>query len=177
MPLSKIDSDSLNSGAVTSTALAAGSVASTALASGVPTRAQMPSGSVLQVASVQSTTQVVVNTGGPQSIGLSTSMTVLANSKVCMMSVVPWYDGGGSAWTNAGTSSLWVDGVQVAYNEHNGTITNEAASWNNTLNFVTAALTAGSHTFEVKHAIVIAATHYCMRDGRLGSLILMEIAA
>jgi hypothetical protein len=39
MPLSKIDSDSLNSGAVTSAALA----------SGVPTRAQLPAGSVLQV--------------------------------------------------------------------------------------------------------------------------------
>jgi hypothetical protein len=49
MPLSKIDSDSLNTGAVTSTALAAGSVASAALASGVPTRAQLPAGSVLQV--------------------------------------------------------------------------------------------------------------------------------
>jgi hypothetical protein len=49
MALSKIDSDSLNSGAVTSAAIAAGSVASTALASGVPTRAQLPAGSVLQV--------------------------------------------------------------------------------------------------------------------------------
>jgi len=45
MPLSKIDSDSLNTGAVTSTALA----------SGVPTRAQLPAGSVLQVVSATKT--------------------------------------------------------------------------------------------------------------------------
>jgi hypothetical protein len=49
MPLSKIDSDSLNSGAVTSAAMGTASVASTALASGVPTRAQLPAGTVLQV--------------------------------------------------------------------------------------------------------------------------------
>lgn len=47
MALSKIDSDSLNTGAVTSTALA----------SGVPTRAQMPVGSVLQVVSTADSTQ------------------------------------------------------------------------------------------------------------------------
>jgi len=46
MPLSKIDSDSLNTGAVTSTALA----------SGVPTRAQLPAGSVLQVVQANLTT-------------------------------------------------------------------------------------------------------------------------
>jgi len=177
MPLSKIGSDSLNSGAVTSTAMAAGSVASTALASGVPTRAKMSSGSVLQVTAVQSTTQVVISTESPQSIGLSASMTVLANSKVCMISVVPWYSPGGGTWSNAGTSSLWVDGVQVAFNEHNGTTTNEAAAWNSALNFLTVSLTAGAHTFEVKHALTIGGPHYCMRDSRVGTLTLMEIAA
>ena len=75
MPLSKIDSDSLNSGAVTSTALAAGSVASTALASGVPTRAQLPAGSVLQVVSVADSTQRSTTSGSFVASGMLVTIT------------------------------------------------------------------------------------------------------
>jgi hypothetical protein len=75
MPLSKIDSDSLNTGAVTSTALAAGSVASAALASGVPTRAQMPVGSVLQVVSTTTSSNVSSSSGSDVDTGLTVSIT------------------------------------------------------------------------------------------------------
>ena len=91
MPLSKIDSDSLNSGAVTSAAIAAGSVASTALASGVPTRAQLPAGSVLQVVSTafnpgftSTTSTSYVNSG--LSLGITLSS---ASNRVLML-----YNGG-----------------------------------------------------------------------------------
>jgi len=83
MPLSKIDSDSLNTGAVTSTALAAGSVASAALASGVPTRAQLPAGSVLQVVQGSTSTQATISTSTYTDTGLSASITpTSASSKI-----------------------------------------------------------------------------------------------
>tara|TARA_R110000824_G_C15194590_1_gene675138 strand:- start:1200 stop:1694 length:495 start_codon:yes stop_codon:yes gene_type:complete len=139
--------------------------------------ADMPAGSVLQVVAVQSTTQVAITTSGPQSIGLSTSMTVSANSKVIMSSAVPFFnDGSASTWTNAGTSTLYLDGSQVAYSEHVGTTTGEAAAWTNSFQFLVGPLSAGTHTFEVKHGRTIGGTHVMMRDGRAGSLILTEVA-
>ena len=65
MPLSKIDSDSLNTAAVTSTALA----------SGVPTRAQLPAGSVLQVVQGTTATQTSTTSNSFQSTGLTASIT------------------------------------------------------------------------------------------------------
>jgi hypothetical protein len=163
-------------GSITGLTSGAG-IAAAALSGQVPD-ANAPSGSVVQVVAVQSTTQVSISTSGAQSIGLSTSMTVSANSKVFMSSVVPFFnDGSGGSWSNAGTSSLWVDGVQVAFTEHTGTVTGEAAAWTNPCQFLTASLTAGAHTFEVKHGRTIGSTQICMRDGRVGSLVLMEIAA
>ena len=95
MPLSKIDSDSLNTGAVTSTALgtgavtstalAAGSVASAALASGVPTRAQMPVGSVLQVVQdTFATTYSTTSGGGTQFRSVSITPSS-ASSKILVL--------------------------------------------------------------------------------------------
>ncbi len=77
MPLSKIDSDSLNSGAVTSTALA----------SGVPTRAQLPAGTVLQVVSATKTdTQSTTSTSYVDVTGMSVSITpTSASSKILVM--------------------------------------------------------------------------------------------
>ena len=139
--------------------------------------ADMPAGSVLQVVAVQSTTQVAITTSGPQSIGLSTSMTVSANSKVIMSSAVPFFnDGSASAWTNAGTSNLYLDGAKVAFSEHTGTVTGEAAAWTNSFQVLVGPLSAGTHTFEVKHARTIGGTHVVMRDSRAGSLILTEVA-
>jgi hypothetical protein len=145
--------------------------------SGVIPDVNAPSGSVLQVVSTQSTTQVSISTGNPQSIGLSASITVLANSKVLVLTVVPWFESGSGTWSNAGTSNLFHNGNQVCFTEHTGTTNAVAAAWTNPLNFTTGALTAGSHTFEVKHSITIGGTHVCMRDGRIGTIMLLEIAA
>jgi hypothetical protein len=145
--------------------------------SGQVPKANAPSGSVLQVVTVQSTTQVSISTGGPQSIGLSASITVLANSKVLVLTVVPWFEGGSGTWSNAGTSNLFLNGTQIAFTEHTGTTNAVAAAWTNPLNFTTDALTAGSHTFEVKHSITIGGTHVCMRDNRVGTMMLLEISA
>jgi hypothetical protein len=137
----------------------------------------MPVGSVLQVVSAQTTTQVSISGGGAQSIGLSASITVLANSKVLVLTVVPWFESGSGTWSNAGTSYLFQNGTQVAFSEHTGTIASEAAAWTNPLNYITGALSAGAHTFEVKHGITIGGTQVCMRDGRIGTIMLLEIAA
>jgi hypothetical protein len=143
---------------------------------GVPTSA-MPAGSVLQVVQVYSTTQVSVS-GSDVSIGLSKAITVQANSKVLVMSNYGWFnDGSASAWSNAGTSRLFQGATALAFTEHNGTITGEAASWQISCNYLTASLTAGTYTFEVKHSRTIGGTHVCMRDARAGTLTLMEIAA
>ena len=76
MPLSKIDSDSLNSGAVTSTALA----------SGVPTRAQMPVGSVLQVVNAAYSTATSTNTSTAVTTGLTATITpTSASSKILVL--------------------------------------------------------------------------------------------
>ena len=83
MPLSKIDSDSLNTAAVTSTALA----------SGVPTRAQLPAGTVLQVvnatragASVSTTSASDVSWGATASITPTSS-----SSKIYVIASGGWY--------------------------------------------------------------------------------------
>ena len=141
---------------------------------GVPVGA-LPAGSILQVISTQATTPVSVSTGGYVSIGLSSSITVSANSKVLVLTVVPWYsDGSGGTWGNAGTSALFQDGSLVTNNEHFGT-TSGSAAWNNPLNYMSSPLSAGSHTFEVKHGLTISGTHYCMRDGKIGTIMLLEI--
>ena len=76
MPLSKIDSDSLNSGAVTSTALA----------SGVPTRAQMPVGCVLQVVQGTYSTETETSSSTYSDTGLTASITPSsASSKILVM--------------------------------------------------------------------------------------------
>jgi len=90
MPLSKIDSDSLNSGAVTSTALA----------SGVPTRAQLPAGSVLQVVSVTKvdTFSTTSNTTFVDITGLSATISPLStSSKILVITHI------GAFSNNAGT--------------------------------------------------------------------------
>ena len=134
-------------------------------------------GNVLQVVQVATTTEVST-AGSDVSIGLSQAITVRANSKVFALANYCWYnDGSGSTWSNAGTGRLFQNGVGVAFTEHNGTTTAEAASWQNTLAYTTAALSAGTYTFEIKHSRTIGGTHICMRAGRQGTLILMEIAA
>ena len=146
------------------------------LTGSVPTSA-MPAGSVIQVVQVYSTTQVSVS-GIDVSIGLSKAITVQANSKVLVMSNYGWYnDGSAGTWTNAGTSRLFQGATALAYTEHNGTITGEAAAWQISCNYLTASLTAGTYTFEVKHSRTVGGTHVCMRDGRIGTLTLMEVAA
>ena len=168
MALSKIDSAGIGTGAVTSTALALG----------VPTRTQMPTGSVVQVVQTSSTTQVSV-AGSDVSIGLSASITVQAGSRVLILSNYGWYnDGSGGSWTNAGTSRLFQNGSALAaFTEHNGTVTGEAAAWQNVCNYTTNALTVGTYIFEVKHSRTIGGSHTCMRDGRMGTITLMEILA
>ena len=137
----------------------------------------MPAGSVIQLAQVATTTQVST-AGTDVSIGLSQAITVRANSKVFALANYCWYnDGSAGSWSNAGTGRLFQNGVSVAFTEHNGTVPGEAASWQNTLAYTTAALSAGTYTFEIKHSRTIGGTHVCMRDGRQGTLILMEIAA
>ena len=99
MPLSKIDSDSLNSGAVTSTALGSGAVTSAALASGVPTRAQLPAGTVLQVvsavvASATSTqSQTFINT--PLALAITPTS---ASSKILILISTPIYSQSGGTY-------------------------------------------------------------------------------
>lgn len=76
MPLSKIDSDSLNSGAVTSAALA----------SGVPTRAQLPAGSVLQVVQGSYSTGASTSSTSYGDTGLTATITpTSASSKILVM--------------------------------------------------------------------------------------------
>ena len=80
MALSKIDSDSLNSGAVTSAALA----------SGVPTRAQLPAGSVLQVVqAVKTDAQSTTITSPVDIAGLYVSITPSStSSKILVMAKI-----------------------------------------------------------------------------------------
>ena len=76
MPLSKIDSDSLNTAAVTSTALA----------SGVPTRAQLPAGCVLQVVNAAYSTLSSSSSATYADTGLTASITpTSASSKILVM--------------------------------------------------------------------------------------------
>ena len=133
------------------------------------------SGAVLQVVYTQSTTQVSV-TSSNTSIGLSASITVQPSSKVLVLTIVPWYESGSGTWGNAGMSRINQNGSMVAYSEHTGTVTAEQAAWSNPLNYMTGSLTAGTYTFEVTHAVTIGGTHVCMRDGRVGSIMLLEIA-
>ena len=77
MPLSKIDSDSLNTGAVTSTALA----------SGVPTRTQLPAGSVLQVVYGTYATFVTASTNTPVDTGLTATITPTSSSSKILVLV------------------------------------------------------------------------------------------
>jgi hypothetical protein len=159
------------------TAPAIDATLSAANLSGQVPDANAPSGSVIQIAQVATTTQVST-AGSDVSIGLSQAITVRANSKVFALVNYSWYnDGSAGAWSNAGTGRLFQNGVGVAFTEHNGTVTGEAASWQNTLAYTTAALSAGTYTFEVKHSRTIGGTHICNRDGRQGTLILLEIAA
>jgi len=66
MPLSKIDSDSLNTG--------------------VPTRAQLPAGSVLQVVNATYATSTSNNTGTYADTGLTASITpTSASSKILVL--------------------------------------------------------------------------------------------
>lgn len=174
MALTQIETGMLKDLAVTDAKISA--LAASKLSGQVP-KANAPSGSILQVVTVQSTTQVSVSAGGPQSIGLSASITVLANSKVLVLTVVPWFESGSGTWSNAGTSNLFLNGTQIAFTEHTGTTNAVAAAWTNPLNFTTGALTAGSHTFEVKHSITIGGTQVCMRDNRVGTMMLLEISA
>lgn len=150
-------------------------VAASKLTGQVPD-ANAPSGSVLQVVTTQTTTQVSV-TGSDAGIGLSASITVLNNSRVLVLTVVPWFESGSGTWSNAGTSRIFQNNSPVAFNEHNGTTNAVAAAWNNALDYMTGSLSAGTYTFEVKHSVTIGGTHVCMRDGRIGTIMLLEIAA
>ena len=151
-------------------------VTTTKLANNSITVAKMGhAGAVLQAVSTQSTTQVSV-TSSNTSIGLSASITVQPSSKVLVLTVVPWYESGTGTWSNAGSSRLYQNGSLLAFSEHTGTTPAEAAAWTNPLNYMTGSLTAGTYTFEVTHGITIGGTHVCMRDGRMGSIMLLEIA-
>lgn len=148
----------------------------TGLVAGALPSTVIGTGAVLQIVSTQSTTQVSVSSGTPTSIGLSASITVQTNSKVLVLTVVPWYESGSGTWSNSGMNYIFQNGSQVCFNEHNGTTNAVAAAWNSSLNYMTGSLSAGAYTFEVKHGLTIGGTHVCMRDGRLGTIMLLEIA-
>ena len=171
-----VTSGKINDASVTGAKLGTGAAVANIGARAI-TAAQVPAGSVIQVVSTQSTTAVSVTTTTATSIGLSAAITVSANSKVLVLTVVPWFESGSGTWSNAGTSNIFQNGTQVCYSEHTGTTNAVAAAWTNPLNYITGALSAGTYTFEVKHSVTIGGTHVCMRDNRIGTIMLLEIAS
>ena len=172
MPLSKIDSDSLNSGAVTSTALA----------SGVPTRAQLPAGSVLQV--VQSNTSSSVNTTSASYVttGLTATITPTFSTStilVCVNMLVYNTTAGGQSVLTVFRGT--VDGTDLGSSNGNG---------------FGGCLSGGGEVFSVVSGMIIdspattsattytvglkrktTGTAYSLVDNQKASITLMEIAA
>jgi len=142
---------------------------------------KLGSGGVIQIQNLKLTSLIAISASGVTDIGLNISMTVTQSSKILMIATVPIYnDGGGSTWTNAGMVYFYyggTGGTQLAYTEHNGTTTAEAACWQHHTQFMTDAFSAGTYTFSAYYSRTIAGTHNVSRDNRARQLTLMEIAA
>ena len=162
MPLSKIDSDSLNSG--------------------VPTRAQLPAGSVLQVVANSYATQTSTTSGSPQPSGLSASITPSsASSKILVMIADPVRKGG----TNITGMQFFVyrNGSNIFQPMTNFAYTNPStADFSGLASFwyldSPASLSAVTYAlyFSVNN-VGSGATAYTQIDGNNGYITLMEIAA
>jgi len=172
MPLSKIDSDSLNTGAVTSTALA----------SGVPTRAQLPAGTVLQV--VHSNNQAIVSTTSSSFIttGLTATITPAfstSNILVCVNMLA--YN-----TTAGGQCVITVFRGTVAGTDLGGTTGNGfggCLSGGGEVFSVVSAMaldspaTTSATTYTVGYKRKTTGTAYCNVDSQEADITLMEIAA
>jgi hypothetical protein len=163
MPLSKIDSDSLNTGAVTSTALA----------SGVPTRAQMPVGSVLQVVSVNTLLSFSSTSSSYVSIGLTASITpTSATSKILVVTQNPTAtESSNMVFTTAlYRNSGEVFSFNAQYAASAGYLATTAA-----FNYLDSPATTSSTTYTIYARV--AAGSGTISSGQPAVITLMEIAA
>ncbi len=167
MPLSKIDSDSLNTGAVTSTALA----------SGVPTRAQLPAGSVLQVVSAITEVSAIYTTSTPTS-RVSLSITPSSASSKIML----FYNAGDCVTTDStsalGATSFYRNGSSIR------TVTREVGRGVNGIWFVVSGSfldspsSTSAQTYAVFHFNASGVGAFKVGDSAMPSVLTaMEIAA
>lgn len=152
-----------------------GKIALPSQVSGVLPDVNAPSGSVLQVVGATNATAVTFSADGMFDV-ISASITIAANSKICIMGSIPHYAPEASTWGSAVSTSLHENGTQILNNEHDGVAINTGATQQIPILFTTTAKTAGTYTYVVKASKVISGTHYLNRDGRSSNLVLMEIA-
>ena len=183
MPLSKIDSDSLNTGAVTSAAMGTASVASAALASGVPTRAQLPAGSVLQVVNFSLVSSASTSSSSDQATGLVASITPTFTTSKILIFVTPYMRAtqGSSTgncfaylklWRGAITSgTLLVNGYPIV-GAQNADFRGVGA-----MNYYDSPATTSSTTYTVSMNSSFAASVGINETTNPSSITLMEIAA
>ena len=160
MPLSKIDSDSLNSG--------------------VPTRAQLPAGSVLQVVQGTTATQTTTTSNSFQSTGLTASITPSsASNKILIIAtstllgttltdvITAIYRGNTSTGTNVSGSNL-----STKYNNQaseNASVTNQ---------YLDSPSTTSSQTYTFAFKSSVSGQTVTAQSASITAvIILMEIAA
>jgi len=137
------------------------------------TAAQMPSGSVIQVASTGYSSSNISVSANARADLMTITMTVRANSKVMM-----WFESGqidGSGTSSNANIYFRVDGTDV------DTGTNHyfyGASLRPSINKIklTNALSAGSHTFTVSGSAYGGAVVYNFQSIYTGSFMIQEIA-
>lgn len=135
-------------------------------------------GKVRQVVNANATATVSTTSGTPVSIGLSTTITVAAGSRLYVSTVVSAYGVGSGVWTGSSRLHLFVNGVEVWKNDHIGTVTSESQVWNIPLVYYGSALTAGSYTVDVRGSSTNGGTIDFNRSGNSGAiLVVMEVAA
>jgi len=154
------------------------SVMNTTSTSNKVTTSQMPTGSVIQVVTANASGTTTSASTSQISLGISTSITVRANSSVACFSMVGIYGAGsGSAWTSVGKTYLYRAGIQLATTEHMGVITSVEQTYTHAICFLDPSLSAGTYTYSVQGSSTTGGTLNYNRDANMGHLILMEIAA
>ena len=160
MPLSKIDSDSLNSG--------------------VPTRAQMPVGSVLQVVQGNLETTASTTSSTYASTGLSASITPTSASSKILVLTSAWCRKRGSAYIGLrlyrGGSSIVTFAAGFLYTENSNVNDGVGA-----FNYLDSPATTSSTTYTLYFANVPGSGTVTMNSDGSGNsystITLMEIAA
>ena len=163
MPLSKIDSDSLNTG--------------------VPTRAQLPAGSVLQVVNATYATSTSNNTGTYADTGLTASITPTSSSSKILVLVNQngvYADGNAQAGVNLkllrGATDLATFGLGVGV--HASTGTSNLSFGSSSTCYLDSPATTSATTYKTQFARASGGQVFVQEGtGTVSTITLMEIAA